>query len=259
MCLPGRLTLLTAGTGRGPLGPRVATAERLEDRSWSSGRSAGEDSLPARGSSPKGPYNRLTERRAGRDRGRCSTTLRKVRLEAEAKPPAPWTVCPPCPGSGASCFLPQISRLMRAKGRKGLKCRVEICSQRAAWLSAGTRIAAGGGRTSMCHERWASRRDELVETSWLRDLRARRTRASATPPTHSAVRPTGRRRPAGRPRRRARRRRRALARQLLEDRLGGFLEVRAQGDGSVALEVRGRGARGPWPCARTSRPAGAAR
>ena len=27
----------------------------------------------------------------------------------------------------------------------------------------------------MCHERWAKRKDELVETSWLRDLRSRRT------------------------------------------------------------------------------------
>jgi hypothetical protein len=26
----------------------------------------------------------------------------------------------------------------------------------------------------MCHERWASRRDELVETSWLHDLRSPR-------------------------------------------------------------------------------------
>lgn len=26
----------------------------------------------------------------------------------------------------------------------------------------------------MCHERWAARRDELVETSWLRDLRSQR-------------------------------------------------------------------------------------
>jgi hypothetical protein len=40
--------------------------------------------------------------------------------------------------------------------------------------------AAGGGE-QMCHERWASRRDELVETSWLRDLRTTRPERPSKP------------------------------------------------------------------------------
>ena len=41
----------------------------------------------------------------------------------------------------------------------------------------------------MCHERWASRRDELVETSWLRDLRSQRHERSETPRPRSITDP----------------------------------------------------------------------
>ena len=42
----------------------------------------------------------------------------------------------------------------------------------------------------MCHERWASRRDELVETSWLRDLRSRRDKGETPGPVSPADPPT---------------------------------------------------------------------
>ena len=44
----------------------------------------------------------------------------------------------------------------------------------------------------MCHERWAKGRDELVETSWLRDLRSRRAQRQAKARENLMTDPPGR-------------------------------------------------------------------